>query len=120
MDHYSKIQLLTKINNKKMANIKSAIKRIDVAKRNNLMNKQYSSNVKTFTKKYLISLDQYKAEKNDTNLEIVMTNLSKAYSKIDKATKSNVLHSNTAARKKSALKRALNTLFQNQKKSLLS
>jgi small subunit ribosomal protein S20 len=78
------------------------------------MNKQYSSNVKTFTKKYLISLDQYKTETNDTNLEILMTNLSKVYSKIDKATKFNVLHKNTAARKKSALKCALNTLFQNQ------
>lgn len=95
-----------------MANIKSAIKRIDIAKRNNLMNKQYTSNVKTFTKKYLISLNDYKSETNDTNLEIVMTNLSKVYSKIDKATKANVFHKNTAARKKSALKRALNTLFQ--------
>lgn len=113
MSHYSKIWLLTKSNNKKMANIKSAIKRIDIAKRNNSINKQYSSNVKTFTKKYLLSLDQYKAETNDTNLEILMTNLSNVYSKIDKATKSNVLHKNTAARKKSALKRALNTLLQN-------
>ena len=75
-----------------MANIKSSIKRIDIAKRNNLRNKQYSSNIKTFTKKYLLSLNIYKNDMNETNLEIVMTNLSKIYSKIDKATKANILH----------------------------
>jgi small subunit ribosomal protein S20 len=96
-----------------MANIKSAIKRIDIAKRNNLRNKQYSSNIKTFTKKYLLSLNAYKDDMNETNLEIVMTNLSKIYSKIDKATKANILHKNTAARKKSALKRALNSIYAN-------
>ena len=36
-----------------MANIKSAIKRIDVQNVIHLRNKQYSSNIKTFTKKYL-------------------------------------------------------------------
>ena len=93
-----------------MANIKSAIKRIYVTKRNNLRNKQYSSNVKTFTKKYLISLDTYKTDTNGINFETVMKNLNILYSKIDKATKANVLHKNTAARKKSALKIALNNL----------
>jgi small subunit ribosomal protein S20 len=96
-----------------MANIKSSIKRIDIAKRNNLRNKQYSSNIKTFTKKYLLSLESYKNEMNEANLEIVMTNLSKIYSKIDKATKANILHKNTAARKKSVLKRALNSIYSN-------
>ena len=96
-----------------MANIKSSIKRIDIAKRNNLRNKQYSSNIKTFTKKYLLSLNIYKNDMNETNVKIVMTNLSKIYSKIDKATKANILHKNTAARKKSALKRALNFTYAN-------
>ena len=36
-----------------------------------------------------------------------MDNLNKNYSKLDKATKVNVLHKNTAARKKSALRNAL-------------
>jgi small subunit ribosomal protein S20 len=36
-----------------MANIKSAIKRIDITKRNTLENRRYSSNVKTYTKKWL-------------------------------------------------------------------
>jgi len=93
-----------------MANIKSALKRIDIAKRNTLQNKTYSSHIKTYTKKYLLSLDQYKNEPNETQLELVMKNLDVVYSKLDKATKANVLHKNTAARKKSALRMALNSI----------
>ena len=89
-----------------MANIKSAIKRIKITKRNTLENKLYSSNVKTFTKKYLASLDEYKENPNPANLAIVTQNLSLTFSKIDKATKKNVLHKSTAARKKSALTKA--------------
>jgi len=89
-----------------MANIKSAIKRIDITKRNTLENKLYSSNVKTFTKKFLTSLDEYKQNPNPANLAIVTQNLSLTFSKIDKATKKNVFHKNTAARKKSALTKA--------------
>lgn len=96
-----------------MANIKSAIKRIDVTKRNNLRNKQYNSNVKTFTKKYLLALKTYKLEPNDLNLELTIKNLNMVYSKLDKATKTNVLHKNTAARKKSALKMAFNSTKSN-------
>ena len=70
-----------------MANIKSAIKRIDITKRNTLENKLYSSNVKTFTKKFLVSLDEYKENPNPANLAIVTQNLSLTFSKIDKATK---------------------------------
>ena len=91
-----------------MANIKSAVKRIDITKRNTVRNKTYSSNVKTFTKKYLVSLDQYKNNPNEENLNIVMNNLNMIYSKLDKATTVNVWHKNTAARKKSALRNALN------------
>lgn len=96
-----------------MANIKSAIKRIDVTKRNSLRNKQYTSNVKTFTKKYLLALKTYKLEPNDLNLELTIKNLNMVYSKLDKATKANVLHKNTAARKKSALKMAFNSTKSN-------
>lgn len=96
-----------------MANIKSAIKRIDTTERNNLRNKRYKTNVKTFTKKYLMALNIYKQEPNDVNLELVIKNLNLAYSKLDKATKANVLHKNTAARKKSALKMAFNSTKTN-------
>ena len=63
-------------------------------------------NVKTFTKKYLTSLEEYKENPNPANLAVVTKNLSLTFSKIDKATKKNVLHKNTAARKKSALTKA--------------
>jgi ribosomal protein S20 len=62
-----------------------------------------------FTKKYLLSLQQYTNIPNDLNLNLVKDNLSSVYSKIDKATKANVLHKNTAARKKSALRIAFNS-----------
>ena len=70
-----------------MANIKSAIKRIKVTKRNTLENKLYRSSVKTFTKKYLASLAEYKEKPNPANLAVVKQNLSMTFSKIDKATK---------------------------------
>jgi small subunit ribosomal protein S20 len=91
-----------------MANIKSAIKRIEIGKRNELRNKKYSTNIKTFTKKFLISLDHYKNEPSELILETVLKNLNTVYSKIDKATKVNVLHKNTASRKKAVLKTAFN------------
>ena len=92
-----------------MANIKSAVKRIDITKRNTLKNKQYKSMVKTFSKKYLKSLAEYKNNPNEDNFKIVLENLNILYSKLDKATKAKVLHRNTAARKKSAFKIALNS-----------
>lgn len=86
-----------------MANIKSSLKRIDITKRNTLRNKQCSSKIKTFTKNYLISIEKYKLDPNEISLNFVRKNLNMAFSQIDKASKSKVLHKNTAARKKSAL-----------------
>lgn len=91
-----------------MANIKSSIKRIKVTRRNNLQNKLYASNIKTFTKKYYQTLEYLKSEKTEENLMKVNESLSLIYSRIDKAVKKNVLHKNTAARKKSKLAIAFN------------
>ena len=93
-----------------MANIKSAIKRIDITKRNTLENRRYSSNVKTYTKKYLMSLEAYKLDPTTENFGRLQNDLSMAYSKIDKAVKGNVIHKNTAARKKSNLRKTLNSI----------
>lgn len=90
-----------------MANIKSAIKRIYIAHRNTLKNKQYKSLMKTFIKKYLTSLEVYKICPNEINFKIAIVNLNNAYSKLDKATKVNILHRNNVARKKSSLSIAL-------------
>lgn len=87
-----------------MANIKSSLKRIGITKRNTLRNKYYKSIVKNFIKKYLISLISYKSQKTDVNLQSSIKILNSVYSKLDKATKAKVVHKNSAARKKSALK----------------
>ena len=58
-----------------MANIKSAIKRIAIGKRNELQNKKYLSQIKTFIKKYLIVLDQYKNQPTNINLEFTLKDI---------------------------------------------
>jgi small subunit ribosomal protein S20 len=90
-----------------VANIKSAIKRIDIAERNRLRNKSYKSAVKTLSKNYLQAIAAYSADPSQETLAEAQQRLSIAYSKIDKAVKQNVLHRNNAARKKSGLARAL-------------
>jgi small subunit ribosomal protein S20 len=90
-----------------VANIKSAIKRIQIAERNRLRNKSYKSAVKTLSKSYLSAVDDYATEPTADQLETVEQRLAAAYSKIDKAVKSGVLHRNTGARKKARLAKAL-------------
>ncbi|MEM1308243.1 MAG: 30S ribosomal protein S20 [Cyanobacteria bacterium P01_H01_bin.153] len=92
-----------------MANIKSAVKRIQVAERNRLRNKSYRSAVKTLTKRYFDAVDTYKAEPNSSNLATAQASLSAVFSKIDKAVKRGVYHRNAGARRKSRLSRALKT-----------
>ncbi len=93
-----------------MANIKSAAKRAEIAERNRLRNKSYKSAVKTLMKKYFDAVDGYKANPSDTTAkEEVEKRMSEAYSKIDKAVKKGVLHTNNGARKKARLARALKT-----------
>lgn len=89
-----------------MANIKSAIKRIDIGERNRLRNKAYKSAVRTLMKKYLQAVDTHAANPSDETLEALKKAMSDAYSKIDKAVKKNVFHSNNGARKKARLARA--------------
>ena len=90
-----------------MANIKSAIKRVQIAERNRLRNKAYKSAVKTLMKKCIVAVDQYGAKPSDETQQEARTAMSSAFSKIDKAVKRGVLHPNTAARKKSLLAHAL-------------
>jgi small subunit ribosomal protein S20 len=90
-----------------VANIKSAIKRVEIAERNRLRNKSYKSAVKTLMKKCLVAADHYAAEPSPERMQEVQQHLSSAYSKIDKAVKRGVLHPNTGARKKSRLSQAV-------------
>jgi small subunit ribosomal protein S20 len=89
-----------------VANIKSALKRIQISERNRLRNRSYKSAVKTLTKSYLAALDSYMTNPTDETREAVSSSMSAVYSKIDKAVKRGVLHPNTGARKKSQIARA--------------
>lgn len=90
-----------------MANIKSAIKRVEIAERNRLHNKSYKSAVKTLTKRYLTAVTEYAANPTPELEQQVKDRMAAAYSKIDKAVKRGVLHPNNGARKKSTLARLL-------------
>ncbi|MBD3881176.1 30S ribosomal protein S20 [Phormidium tenue FACHB-886] len=90
-----------------MANIKSAIKRVQIAERNRLHNKSYKSAVKTLMKRYLAAVDAHAANPSTETEQEVQQRLSAAVSKIDKAVKRGVLHPNNGARKKSRLAKVL-------------
>ena len=90
-----------------MANSKSALKRIKIAERNRVRNKSYKSAVRTLMKKYFEAVEDYSRKPSPESLQDVKTHMSAAYSKIDKAVKRGVLHSNNGARKKSRLVKRL-------------
>lgn len=78
---------------------KSAIKAAKQAKTRTERNKGTKTKVKTYMKKVMVL--------SKTNPEEAKKSLSEAYSVIDTATKKNLLHKNTAARKKAKLARAV-------------
>ncbi|PSB05175.1 30S ribosomal protein S20 [Merismopedia glauca] len=90
-----------------MANNKSAIKRAQVAERNRLRNKAYKSAVRTLIKNCLTAVEAYGSNPTTESLQEVQSRMSSAYSKIDRAVKSGVLHRNNGANKKSRLAKAL-------------
>ena len=86
-----------------LANIKSAKKRILVAKTRNERNKSIKSAVKTAIKKVEAAV----AEKDKAAAQAALVS---ATSVIDKAAKKGVYHKNNAARKVARLAKAVNTL----------
>lgn len=86
-----------------MANIKSAIKRIDVTKRQTLRNKSIKSAVKTQIKKVIVAVENKDAAAAQTELKA-------AIKKISMATSKGIYHKNTAARKVSRLTKLVNEL----------
>ncbi len=76
-----------------MANIKSAKKRVLIEKERRLSNNSVKSEIKTYTKKFkadLASADYVKAEES----------YKKLVSRLDSAARENVIHQNSANRKK--------------------
>ena len=86
-----------------MTNNKSAEKRVDISKRNRLRNRYYKTSVRTLTKLFFKNLEIYKEEQSNESKKTLKTILSSIYSFLDKGTKRNIFHKNTAARKKSRL-----------------
>ncbi len=83
-----------------MPNIKSAEKRVEVTKAKTIKNTIRKSALKTAIKK----CDEAISSKNESASAVLNTTAKT----IDKAASKNILHKNTAARRKSRLAKALN------------
>ena len=83
-----------------MANIKSAIKRIDVTKKESLKNKSRKSEIKTYIKKFELALEE-------NNLEVANELLRKIDKRLKQATLNSVFHKNAASKKVSKLSKKL-------------
>ena len=92
-----------------MANNKSAKKRIKISKRNRLRNRYYKTSVRTLIKLFLKNLKLSKNDQTPESKEKLKTILDSIYSFLDKGTKKQVFHKNTAARQKARLASSLST-----------
>lgn len=79
-------------------------------KRNRIINRRYSSTIKTLFKLFLFKMKNLNSSTlkadptNEQKIKLELTQLvSNLYSMIDKAIKKDVIHKNTAARKKSRI-----------------
>lgn len=84
-----------------MANIKSAIKRIDINKTKKIENQSIKSRLSTYIKKFKASIEANEFE----NAEKL---LSEVFGYLDSAAKKNIIHKNAANSKKSTLSKLLN------------
>ena len=84
-----------------MANIKSAKKRIKVTEAKNAINKRRKSEIKTYTNKFNVAIDN---SEFDTAKELLKT----IEKKVDRAAAKGTMHKNKAARKVSNLTKKLN------------
>ncbi|MDO5725416.1 MAG: 30S ribosomal protein S20 [Tissierellia bacterium] len=89
-----------------MANIKSAIKRIDITKKRTAINRAKKSQIKTFIKRFENALA-------DSNFDDAALELRKVDKKLKQAASKNIIHKNAAARKVSRLQQRLNAAMKN-------
>lgn len=76
-------------------------------KRNRIINRRYSSTIKTLFKLFSFKVKNLKTESDQKNSKEMKTLVNNLFSFIDKATKKNVIHKNNAARKKSRISKIL-------------
>ena len=86
-----------------MPNIKSAKKRVEVNAKRNLRNRMRKTNLKTTIKKVDAAVD-------GGDRAVAVESYAQAAKKIDQAVAKGILHKNTAARRKSRLARAINSM----------
>jgi small subunit ribosomal protein S20 len=84
-------------------------------KRNRMINRRYTSTIKTLSKLFKKALSSYKKElafesKEKLKLDASII-VSKFYSIVDKSVKKKVIHKNKAARKKATISKQLSTLY---------
>ncbi len=85
-----------------MPNIKSAIKRVKTNEAKNMQNRTKKSELKTTLRNYREAVAE-----NAPNTQDV---LKEAIKKVDQAASKNLIHKNTASRKKSQLQKAFNAV----------
>jgi small subunit ribosomal protein S20 len=95
-----------------VANNKSSKKRIEVAERNRLRNRTYKSALRTLMKRCFTACTAYSQAPGESAKTVVQTSMNAAFSKIDKAVKVGVLHSNTGANQKSRLSAAVKKVIE--------
>ena len=95
-----------------MANNNSAKKRIQIAERNRLQNKNYKSTVRTLMKRCFVECGNFDKDPGDEAKANLQKTFNTAFSKIDKAVKKGVLHRNNAANQKSRLSVALKKVLK--------
>ena len=95
-----------------MANNNSAKKRIQIAERNRLENKNYKSTVRTLIKRCFVTCGTFEKDPGDESKADLQKTFNLAFSKIDKAVKKGVLHRNTGANQKSRLSVALKKVLK--------
>ncbi|NLY08629.1 MAG: 30S ribosomal protein S20 [Tissierellia bacterium] len=84
-----------------MANIKSALKRIEVTERNAMRNKARKTEIKTLIKKFNAQLDKGAIDEARESLKAIDK-------KLKQASQKNILHKNNVARKVGQLQLKLN------------
>ena len=95
-----------------MANTNSAKKRIQIAERNRIQNKNYKSTVRTLMKRCFVACGTFDKEPGDEAKAELQQALNAAFSKIDKAVKKGVMHKNTGANQKSRLSFAIKKVLK--------
>lgn len=85
-----------------MPNIKSAIKRVEIAQKRNAINTSRKSAMRTAIKRFEQSLVTGEPEK-------IQVSFKRALKAVDQSASKGLIHKNTAARKKSQLQRKLNS-----------